>query len=316
MPAAPLPRSGSRKTADMARATGLGSLAGLTLLAMGSCNLNLAPAIAQVSAVPAVNSAPARARQTNDFSLTGQLVQGGWLRGFAPAGTLSLALAGRPIEVEPDGSFFVAFDRDSGPSSELVARRGDLPTVRKPLAIAARGWQLEHVNAPYRPGGMADAEFARKRAGELAQIGAARAQSTDAAGWRQPFAWPLKGAIRGRFGSQRIYQGKPGSYHGGLDIAGAEGTPFIAPADGVVVLAAAAPFTLEGNLLIIDHGSGLSSAFLHASRLGVRNGDRVRQGQVIGWVGRTGRATGPHLHWAIKWREAKLDPLLFVSQQP
>ena len=165
-------------------------------------------------------------------------------------------------------------------------------------------------------GGMADAEFARRRAAELAQIGAARAQSTDAAGWRQPFAWPLRGAIRGRFGAQRVYQGKPGSYHGGLDIAGAEGTPFMAPADGVVVLAAATPFTLEGNLLILDHGSGLSSAFLHASRLGVRPGGHVRQGQVIGWVGRTGRATGPHLHWAIKWREAKLDPLLFVSPQP
>lgn len=315
MPAAPSPRSGSRKTADMARATGRGSLAGLTLLALGSSNLNMAPAVAQVSAVPATPPAPALARQTNDFSVSGQQVQGGWLRGLAPAGTLSLALAGRPIEVEPDGSFFVAFDRDSGPSSELVARRGELPTVRKLLAIAPRGWQIEQVNAPFRPGGMADAEFVRRRAGELAQIGAARAQSTDAAGWRQGFAWPLRGAIRGRFGAQRIYQGKPGSYHGGLDIAGAEGTPFMAPADGVVVLAAATPFTLEGNLLIVDHGSGLSSAFLHASRLGVRPGERVRQGQVIGWVGRTGRATGPHLHWALKWRDAKLDPLLFVSPQ-
>lgn len=316
MPIAPSPRSDLRKTADMARVTGLGSLAGLTMLAMGSCNLNLTPAVAQASAVPVAKAPPAPARAASDFSLTGQHVQGGWLRGFAPAGTLSLALSGRPVEVEPDGSFFVAFDRDAGPSSELVARRGDLPTIRKSLAIAPRGWQLEHVNAPYRPGGMADAEFARKRAGELAQIGASRAQSTDATGWRQSFAWPLKGAIRGRFGSQRIYQGKPGSYHGGLDIAGAEGTPFMAPADGVVVLAATAPFTLEGNLLIVDHGSGLSSAFLHASRLGVRAGDRVRQGQVIGWVGRTGRATGPHLHWAIKWRDAKLDPLLFVPAQP
>lgn len=300
----------------MARAMGLGSLAGLTMLAIGSCNLNLTPAVAQVSAVSAAKVPPALARQTNDFSVTGQQVQGGWLRGFAPAGTLSLALSGRPIEVEPDGSFFVAFDRDAGPSSELVARRGDLPTIRKTLAIAPRGWQIEHVNAPYRPGGMADAEFARKRAAELAQIGSARAQSTDAAGWRQDFVWPLRGALRGRFGAQRIYQGKPGSYHGGLDIAGPEGAPFMAPADGVVVLAAASPFTLEGNLLIVDHGSGLSSAFLHASRLGVRSGERVRQGQVIGWVGRTGRATGPHLHWAIKWREAKLDPLLFVPAQP
>lgn len=300
----------------MARATGFGSMAGLTMLAIGCCNLNMVPAVAQVSAVPVAKPPPPPMRSADDFSVIGQQVQGGWLRGFAPVGTVSLALAGRPIEVEPDGSFFVAFDRDAGPSSELVARRGDLATVRKAIAIALRGWQIEHVNAPYRPGGMADAEFVRRRADELARIGAARAQSTDAAGWRQSFAWPLRGAIRGRFGAQRIYQGRPGSYHGGLDIAGAEGTPFMAPGDGVVVLAASSPFTLEGNLLILDHGSGLSSAFLHASRLGVRTGERVRQGQVIGWVGRTGRASGPHLHWALKWREAKLDPLLFVSPQP
>lgn len=312
MPAVPSRQSGSRKTADMARAAGLGSLAGLAMLAVGSCNLNMAGALAQSPPAPAPRISAPPARLSNDFVLAGQQVQGGWLRGFAPLGTLSLSLNGKPVEVEPDGSFFVAFDRDSGSANELVARRGDLPPVRKSLAIAPRAWQLEHVNAPYRPGGMADAVFAAKRAGELAQIGAARARSTDAAGWRQPFAWPLRGAIRGRFGAQRIYQGKPGSYHGGLDIAGAEGTPFMAPADGVVVLAASAPFTLEGNLLIVDHGLGLSSAFLHASRIGVREGDRVRQGQVIGWVGRTGRASGPHLHWALKWRDAKLDPLLFV----
>lgn len=291
----------------MARAMGLGLPRVLALLALGAAG----GALAQNSVLYAAQ-AKSPTRLNNDFILAGQQVQGGWLRGIAPVGTESLALNGKPVDVDPDGSFFIAFDRDSGPSSELFARRGDLPAVRRPLAVAPRAWQLEHVNAPYRPAGMADAEFAAKRAEELARISAARALSTGAAGWRQAFAWPLRGAIRGRFGAQRIYRGKPGSYHGGLDIAGAEGTPFVTPADGVVVLAASAPFTLEGNLLIIDHGSGLSSAFLHASRLGVRAGERVQQGQVIGWVGHTGRASGPHLHWALKWHEAKLDPLLFV----
>jgi murein DD-endopeptidase MepM/ murein hydrolase activator NlpD len=88
---------------------------------------------------------------------------------------------------------------------------------------------------------------------------------------------------------------------------------FVAPADGVVVLAAADPFTLEGRLLIVDHGAGLNSAFLHCSALLVSEGDRVRQGQPIGRVGMTGRATGPHLHWSIKWREARLDPILLAG---
>ena len=87
----------------------------------------------------------------------------------------------------------------------------------------------------------------------------------------------------------------------------------MAPADGVVVLAAQTSFSLEGRLLIIDHGMGLNSAFLHCSALDVKVGDVVKQGQQIGRIGATGRATGPHLHWSIKWGKAKLDPLLFTG---
>jgi murein DD-endopeptidase MepM/ murein hydrolase activator NlpD len=88
--------------------------------------------------------------------------------------------------------------------------------------------------------------------------------------------------------------------------------PFVAPADGVVVLAQTG-FSLEGGLIIIDHGMGLNSAFLHASRIVVEAGDAVTQGQHIGNVGATGRATGPHLHWSLMWNRARLDPLLFVG---
>ena len=87
----------------------------------------------------------------------------------------------------------------------------------------------------------------------------------------------------------------------------------MAPADGVVTLAASSPFSLEGKLLMIDHGMGLNSAFLHCSSHAVQEGDVVRQGQYIANIGKTGRATGPHLHWSIKWRDFRLDPLLFVS---
>ena len=123
----------------------------------------------------------------------------------------------------------------------------------------------------------------------------------------------MKARISGRFGSQRIYRGTPGSYHTGVDLAGGAGTIYVAPADGVVVLAASSPFTLEGNLLMIDHGMGLNSAFLHASKLLVKEGDVVRQGQPLGIIGSTGRATGPHLHWSMKWHDARIDPELLVS---
>ena len=114
---------------------------------------------------------------------------------------------------------------------------------------------------------------------------------------------PVNGTVTGSFGEDR------GDHaHSGTDIAAPAGTPFVAPADGVVTLAAEAPFTLEGHLLIVDHGMGLSSAFLHCQRLDVKVGDHVVQGQRLGTVGRTGRATGPHMHWGLTWRGSRLDP--------
>ena len=185
------------------------------------------------------------------------------------------------------------------------AERGDEPA---PVALV----QPLPVPAP-----VPTPEFTARRQPELARIAAARRVETGSAGWRQDFIWPATGRISGRFGSQRVYRGEPGSYHSGIDIAtGASGTPYVAPADGVVVLAAASPFTLEGNLLIIDHGMGLYSAFLHSSELLVREGEAVRQGQPIGRIGETGRATGPHLHWGLTWRGARLDPLVFTGPMP
>jgi murein DD-endopeptidase MepM/ murein hydrolase activator NlpD len=180
--------------------------------------------------------------------------------------------------------------------------------------VSPRAWRIEHIPIGPRPGARPSEAFRIRREAELAQINAARAIDSGSQGWRQRFVWPAKGRLSGLFGSQRIYNGTPGSYHSGTDIAtGASGTPFVAPADGVVILAVASPFTLEGNLLMIDHGMGLNSAFLHCSQILVKQGEAVKQGQVIGRIGMTGRATGPHLHWSIKWRNARLDPILFTG---
>ncbi|MGN3974714.1 M23 family metallopeptidase [Tsuneonella sp. SYSU-LHT278] len=248
------------------------------------------------------------------FVFDGQLTQGGWIRGQAPAGTRTATLNGTSLRLDPQGRFFAAFDRDAGPSATLVARLADGREVKSPLTIAPREWNIEHIDAARLPSGPTEA-FLRIRRPELARIRAAREMDHDVGGWTQPFAWPVKGRISGRFGSQRVYRGEPGSYHSGLDIAPGGGTPYVAPADGVVVLAATSPFSLEGNLLMIDHGGGLNSAFLHSRSLAVKEGDRVRQGQLLGHVGATGRATGPHLHWSLEWQGARLDPLLFLPPQ-
>lgn len=250
-----------------------------------------------------------------DFTIKGAATQGGVLLGTAPAGTVALTLDGKLVPVDGDGRFLIAFDRDAGPTGQLTARLADGRTLDHPIAIAPRAWRIERINAPMRPTKSTEA-FLALRKPELEQIAAARAVVTDAMGWRQRFVWPRVGRISGLFGAQRIYQGTAGAYHGGVDVAGATGAPVVAPADGVVILAADKPFTLEGNLLMIDHGHGLNSAFLHLSRIDVKLGDHVSQGQRIGAIGATGRATGPHLHWGMKWNDARIDPLLLAGPMP
>ncbi len=273
--------------------------------------------VAVPPATPADDPPPRPVIQGAAPRLDGLPMQGGLYRGTTRPGTI-LTLDGRPVPVEPDGSFVIGFDRDAPATALLAARheRSDAITVSETrLAIAPRDWKIERVDAPYRAG-KTDAEFAAMRPAELARIVAARTQVTDASGWRQRFVWPARGRQSGWFGSQRVYQGQPGSYHSGADVAVPTGTPVAAPADGVVILAADQPFTLEGRLLMIDHGMGVSTALLHLSRIDVRVGDHVRQGQPVALSGATGRVTGPHLHWGLQWRGAKLDPLLVVGAGP
>ena len=278
--------------------------AGGVALGLLVAGLGLSPVPAQTVAVPAA------ARSA--FRWTGELSQGGLIRGQAPAGTVAMTLDGQDVPLTPDGAFLIGFDRDAGPTAELVATLADGRQLGHSLTVAPRAWRIERLDRlPKYP--VPDPEFQRLRPPELDRIRAARAQVTDAEGWRQPLIWPVRGRISGLFGAQRIYRGEPGSYHSGTDIAAATGTIVRAPADGVVILAADTPFTLEGHLLMLDHGQGLNSAFLHLSRIDVRPGDHVRQGQPIGAVGATGRATGPHLHWSLQWRGRKLDPLLVTG---
>jgi murein DD-endopeptidase MepM/ murein hydrolase activator NlpD len=253
---------------------------------------------------------PARA----DFSLRADPVQGGIVIAQAPSDTVSVTLNGVPVTLSSDGFFLIGFDRDAENSASLVARLKNGKTVERYLPVRPGAWKIERVNANPTGGAKTTAEFQARRGPELARINAARASKADSIGWRQGFIWPVKGRISGLFGAQRIYNGSPGSYHSGMDIAMPAGTPFVAPADGVVILAAKSPFTLEGHLLMIDHGMGLNSAFLHCSELLVEEGQMVKQGQVIGKVGMTGRASGPHLHWGMKWNAARVDPLLLVPK--
>ena len=294
----------------------IGLVASLGMLSLVSCTGTEAAApdvLTETASARVLDNetvAPPVMQQTR-FSYAGELTQGGFIRGQAPDGTTSVNLGEQEVGVAADGSFFAAFDRDSAENVTLTAALESGQIVREELSISPRDWQIERVNVAKRK--LRDPEaYWRKREPEHNAIVAARAKVTGAQGWKQDFIWPVKGRISGRFGRQRIYRGEPGSYHSGIDIAKPTGTPFVAPADGVVILARTG-FSLEGGLLMIDHGNGLNSAFLHCHRIHVKEGDTVRQGQHIGDIGSTGRSTGPHLHWGLKWHDARFDPILLAG---
>lgn len=271
--------------------------------------LGLMLALGQPTAFAKELSPPAELR------LDGPAQQGGYVLGWAPQATVRLTLDGTDVRLAADGRFALGFGRDQAASALLVAELRDGRRVEHRLTITPRQWQIE--NLPTLPRfAQPSAEFLARRAPELQQIDAARKIASPSLGWRQHFIWPARGRISGVFGSQRIYAGEPGVPHNGLDIAGGMGGQVVAPADGVVILAAQSPFTLEGNLLMIDHGMGLNSAFLHLSRIDVKLGDVVRQGQPLGAIGMTGRATGPHLHWGMRWNDTRIDPALLLDPMP
>lgn len=298
----------------MARIVGRRLGAGVAILALQGSGV--APLAAGGHAEPLATAPAPQSPVRRDFTLDGPMTQGGAIRGLAPTGTVALALDGVPVALTDDGAFLIAFDRDAPATATLVATLGNGSAITRTLTVAPRAWRIERLDSLPRFA-QPDEEFERLRPPEVAAIAAARAVNAASDGWRQRFAWPVTGRLSGLFGSQRIYKnGEAGAYHSGADIARPIGTPVLAPADGVVILAADHPFTLEGNLLMLDHGMGLNSSFLHLSRIDVHVGEHIRQGEQIGAVGKTGRATGPHLHWSLKWRDRRIDPLLLAGAMP
>ncbi len=149
---------------------------------------------------------------------------------------------------------------------------------------------------------------------DVVQIRKGRGVESQRTDFTEAFLWPVDGIVTGVFGSQRILNGTPKSPHSGLDIAGDTGTPVLAPAGGVVTLWHPDMY-FTGGTLIVDHGHGITSTFIHLSDTLVAEGDVVTQGQAIAKVGATGRATGPHLHWSMNWGKVRIDPQLLLPER-
>jgi murein DD-endopeptidase MepM/ murein hydrolase activator NlpD len=246
-------------------------------------------------------------------------VQGQLLITALPAGSHDLRLDGQPVFVDGDGRFMIGVDRDFAGSKRLEWVTPDGRSARRDLVVQAREWVIDRLparlNPPPDPNAPRNLEAEARREAEIAQIRAARADIAPWPFWRGQFQWPATGRISTHFGAQRFYGDRPASYHSGMDIAAPTGTPVAAPIPGVVRLAAG-PFSLEGNLIIIDHGRGLFSVMMHLSQIDVNAGDIVAQGQKIGEIGSTGRSTGPHLHWGMTWHGVRVDPEALLPPMP
>ncbi len=244
------------------------------------------------------------------LTLEGNLIQGGMAIGRVDPGT-TVHFHGKAVRVSADGLFVIGFARDAQTKSVIELRHPSGTVERHPLTIQKRTYDIQRIDG-LPPRKVSPSPEDQKRINQdRALVKKARRIDDARTDFVQPFIWPVIGRISGVYGSQRILNGKPKWPHYGVDIAAPTGTPVKAPADGVVSLAHNDMF-YSGGTLIVDHGHGLSTVYMHLHKILVEAGQRVKQGEVIAQVGATGRVTGPHLHWGMNWFDTRLDPSLLV----
>ena len=247
------------------------------------------------------------------LALAGRLVQGGFALGRT-APRARLFVGGDAVgQASASGLFVVGFDRDA-PAQATVRVVTPQGAASQTLAVAPGSFDIQRVNGlPQNQVSPSDPALLARIAAEVRRKAEGFSSNVDGDDFRDGFVLPVTGArLSARFGGQRILNGEPRRPHYGADLAAPIGTPVRAPAGGTVCFAETG-LHFEGSLILIDHGQGLISCYLHLSRVNVARGQRVVRGQLIGAVGMEGRATGPHLCWRLKWHGRNLDPMLLVG---
>lgn len=245
------------------------------------------------------------------LELEGNFIQGGLIRGKTEPGA-TVTFDDRKVRVSPGGIFLIGFTRDAATTASLTVRIAIGERQSRTLEIAKRSYDTQKIDG--LPAAMVTPtpEALQRIKRENARISQARSRDTPATLFESGWIWPARGRISGVYGSQRILNGEPRQPHYGVDISAPVGSSVVAPAAGIVALVAQDMY-FSGGTLILDHGHGLTSAFLHLSKILVREGDVVAQGGPIAEIGATGRVTGAHLDWRMNLFGARLDPALLVG---
>ncbi len=257
---------------------------------------------------------PGAAVRAGELTLEGNFVQGGLIFGQAAPGA-RVTLEGRRVRVTAAGRFIFGFGRDAPPNAVIEVVWPDGRVEMRHLVVAKRDYKIQRIDGlPPKMVTPPETVLARIRA-ENARIAEARAVDRAEPRFESGVVWPVEGPITGVFGSQRVLNGEPRRPHYGIDIAAPAGAPVRSPADGVVAIADDDMYYTGGTVLI-DHGHGLTSVYSHMKEVWVTEGARLSQGDAIGSVGASGRATGAHLDWRINWFDQRLDPGLLVPPMP
>ena len=251
---------------------------------------------------------------TRGTSLEGDFTQGGLLIGTTIPGAI-VFLDEMPVRVSEVGNFLLGFGRDAKLSWSLSVVHPDGNKFDSEIEISKRSYDIQRIDG-LEPSKVNISEEDLQRIQEdVAVIRKARTIDDARTDFLEKIDWPVHGIITGVYGSQRILNGEPRRPHYGIDIHAPAGTPVRAPASGIVTVAHPDMF-FSGATMVIDHGHGLSSAFLHLDSILVRTGDYVKKNQIIATVGSSGRSTGPHLDWRINLFSVRLDAQLIAGEIP
>ena len=250
---------------------------------------------------------------SNFLELNGNFTQGGLLFGKTNPKN-KVFFNNKKIFVNDSGDFVLAIGRDEE-LENLIVIEGSVKKETHKIKISKRKYKIQRIDGLPKNKVTPNKEEMKRIKKESLKIKNSKGIFLNKTLYKSGFIWPVKGVVTGEYGNQRVLNGKPRRPHYGLDIAAKAGTKIVAPSDAEVVLTMEDSF-FNGKMIILNHGLGLNSIYSHLKKIYIKEGEKIKKGDLIAEVGNTGRSTGPHLDWRINVYNVAIDPELLLLNQP
>ena len=250
---------------------------------------------------------------SENLELNGSFTQGGLLFGKTNSKN-KVFFKNKNIFVNDSGDFVLAIGRDEELENVIVIQGLNKKETHK-IQISKRKYKIQRIDGLPKNKVTPSLEEMKRIKKESKKIKKSKSVFLNKTLYKSGFIWPVKGIITGEYGNQRILNGKPRRPHYGLDIAATSGTKIVSPSDAEVILTMEDSF-FNGKMIILNHGLGLNSIYSHLKKIYIKEGEKIKKGDLIAEVGNTGRSTGPHLDWRINVYNVAIDPELLLLNQP